>query len=171
MMDVPIGDQDFRDSMAPLSVTRGNADIVEDTEAHAAIGHGMVSRRPKHAESVARPLFGYLVDGVQNASGRFKSDIERLAANLSISGPQHLGPGADVLFHGLDIGPGVAECQLVFGRLAARQTPYFLIETRRLDGIHDGVKPLGPFRVAASGGVELRDRIGKQSGRPRDRSG
>src|SRR5215475_2307979 len=47
MMHVPIHDQDAFQAIAFLGVTRGNGDVVEQTEAHGTLAFGVMPRGPQ----------------------------------------------------------------------------------------------------------------------------
>jgi hypothetical protein len=53
MVNVPVDDRDPLESENVLGVTRGDGDVVDEAEAHRAIGQRMVARRAHERESAA----------------------------------------------------------------------------------------------------------------------
>ena len=93
VMRVPVEDRHAADAQALAEIFRGDRDVVEDAEAHARGGHGVVSGRPDRAEGVAHFAAEDGLDGrerrARRAHGRrvgHRGDdrlrVERAAAGL-----------------------------------------------------------------------------------------
>ncbi len=115
VMHVPIGDQHALDTMFLLCVASRDGHRVEQTEAHTANGSSMMAGRPWDAECVARLAAHYGIHRVEGTARGARRCIQRSRGNNGIPGAQFVEPGGHLTLHQPDVGPAVAQGQLVFG--------------------------------------------------------
>ena len=86
VVHVPIGDQHFGQAVAMLGVSRGNRHVVEDAEAHALLGSGVVAGRADGAESVGGLTGDYGVQGIEHSAYRTEGDFQGTRAYGGVAG-------------------------------------------------------------------------------------
>ncbi len=86
VMDVPIDDENLREAVMALGVTRGDGNVVEDTDAHALVGASVVAGRSDAAECIGRNSGYEGTEGVEQAYRRMERDVVGMLADVGVAG-------------------------------------------------------------------------------------
>ena len=116
MVDVPIDNQHAGEPVLLLRVARADRNVVEDAEAHAARGSGVMARGPHGAEGGVGLLTAHQVDGAQHASHGFGRHLPGGLRDLRIAGRKLAQSGGDVFSGPCDVVARMAKGDLIFAR-------------------------------------------------------
>src|SRR5687767_6688721 len=141
MMNIPVGDENFANAMFFLGVTRGDGDVVEEAEAHAAGGTSVVAWRADCAEGVFDGAGDYSVDRGKDAAGGEQGCGVRFFADGGVTRAELAGTGCDVAFGRGDVLGSVAELEIFFG--GGTGLDFMEIEIGGFDGVKDSVDAAG----------------------------
>ena len=160
VVDVPVDDQDLADLVLCLGIAGGDGGIVEDAEAHAFVGGGVMTRRSVDAECV----FGLAAkDGINCETGsacRVQGRAQGFRADDRVARRQAVATGGNVSFRNRDVIGNVTSDEvgiLCRARLEVEE-PFGVVGL--FDFAHDGVEPGDAFRVASAGVVLFGDFVG-----------
>src|SRR5206468_1165850 len=138
-----------------LRITRRNSDIVEQAEAHAGIGRGMMAGRTHDAERVLCFPAGHRIHGIQHAADGLQRYFERARADLGVAGAQGCQAMGYVAPDDLDVLAAVAERELVLARRARPDAQRILDRSLALQRMQHGVAALRTLRMPVSGPMLL----------------
>ncbi len=147
VMDVYIGDEDAVDAREGLGVAGGNGDVVEEAEAHAPVGEGMVARWADQGEAVLHPSLHHGLHQGQEPPGGHDGRVVGASVHVGVGvqvapaplrHPPHLG----------DVGRGVDPGQFLFGGRAGLYGRQPLQEPRVPEGGHNSFQAAGVLRMA-----------------------
>ena len=106
VVDIPIDDRDPREAVRALGVARGDGDVVEDAEAHPAIGRGMMAGWAHQRVGVLdRPRQGR-IDRRDRPARRERGDRIAIRAHRRADA-RIAAPGRRDRAHVLDVGVGM----------------------------------------------------------------
>ena len=120
VVDVPIGNDDAFHSVLFLCIARRHRDVIEQAEAHTAIGRGMMAGRANHAEGIGGFAFHHQINGVQAYADGVQCHVAGADADFGIAGAEFGQPHLHVALRHQDVVARVAQSEFVHGCCARR---------------------------------------------------
>ena len=160
VVDVPIGDGDALHSVFALRIAGRDRDVVEQAEAHAAMGRGVMAGRTHDAECVLRFALHDEIDGIQAGSGGVQGDFERAGPDIRVAGAERVRAAFHIVAGDPDVLAGVAKREFVFGGGARRDVGQLV----RAEAANRRIPARGLLGMPGAGVVLFGDRIGQECG-------
>ena len=152
---IEVDDEHAADAVDLLEIARGDGDVVEDAEAHAAVARCMMARRPNGTERILQAAGHHAVDGVQHAAGGCAGGGKRLARDVGVSGAQRSSRPSRSPAHAsrARCRHDRAQAQVQRPSRARRNPNEILREPRFVESAQHRRETFGPFRMARVAGV------------------
>ena len=146
VVDVPVDDQDALDAVGSLGVAGGDDDVVEDAEAHAEVGDGMVAGRADVGEDPRRPAGDGGIDRGHAGAGGQQGDLVRVGRDRrALTGIAAASRAKG--FDPSDVLAGVIHRQVIDGGRVCLDADELLSQPGEIDQV------LGPHHQAVIGHV------------------
>lgn len=164
MMHVPINDENFTYAVFFLGVTSCDGDVVEETEAHALIGCGVMSRWSDDAEGIGGFACKNFVHRGEGCACCEATNVERGGANGGVTCTELGLSGFDVGFDGVEVFPGVATQDV--GVFAGSWVHFAELvgDAGVVERLEDSFVAVGLFGMAESGDVFFEGDVGDKDG-------
>ena len=127
VMDVDIDDRDTLELVIRLAGARGDGDVVEDAEASAALGNGMVAGVPYQRKSVVGVSRDDLRDRDDGCTRAEHGPVER----VTVKGSETITRVCCTRSHRIDVLRAVDAAELVVGRGSRRSMPQAVLDRER----------------------------------------
>jgi hypothetical protein len=164
VVDVPDYDGNFADAVFFLGVSGGDGDVVEDAEAHAFDGRGVVAGGANGAEGVLDGVVHDGVDGFEDAASGAEGDFEGVFGEFGVAGGVFAGAEVDVAFDGVEVVGGVDEGDIGGDGISWRDVEELVEEAGVGEALLDGADAQRALGIS-TGFVEREKGIANQAGR------
>ena len=150
--------------MVALGVPGADGDAVEQAEAHALGGAGVVARWTHGAEGVFHLAGHDGIDGVHDTADGAQRDVEGARADHRVAGAEFASAGFDIMPGGFEVLAGMAEQNVIRLRRLLGKRHALLREAALLQGLNHSQKPRRSFRMTRAGFVGTIDGVKQEAG-------
>ena len=150
VVHVEIHDEHPLHAALGLGVAGGDGHVVEDAEAHAAAGDGVVARRPHQVETIRRLPLQHGVHQVHQAAGRQQRRVVGARGNVGVRVEVAAAPFSHAL-HRFHVGGRVHALQTFHAHRSGLHQSHAGQQSLLFQQIHRASEPLAVFRMAVKG--------------------